>query len=98
MIRVHKTNNYQHTEPPTPQTITTNSFPLNLSSKESAIWSPARSLEQESTSLADNITKFTNQIQQTSAKRLRKDTESSDPSKIFPVSFSVSLLNIIGWY
>jgi hypothetical protein len=54
--------------------------PLNLSSKECSIWSPARSLEQESI--------FSSALQSTELGRNPPKKEADDPSKIFPVSIS----------
>ncbi|XP_070509959.1 zinc finger protein sens-like isoform X1 [Chironomus tepperi] len=59
-------------------------FPINFSSGDPKIWSPARSLEQESALLADDIVKYTNLQQQSEAKKIKKEAELNDPTKIFP--------------
>jgi len=75
----------------------TPSFPMNLPSRDPKIWSPARSLEQESASLADNITKYTNFQQPPSVvRKIKKEAELIDPTKIFPVSFYDQFEIILG--
>lgn len=78
--------------------------PLNLSSKECSIWSPARSLEQESLFTNNSKMDF-NFIQPlpavtTVARKTPKDCEKSeDTSKIFPVSYLkvLKLRKILFW-
>ena len=69
---------------------------MNLTSRDTKIWSPARSLEQESASLADDIAKYTNLQQQSNAKKIKKEAELIDPTKIFPVSFYDEFRIILG--
>lgn len=65
--------------------------PLNLSksSSSSSIWSPARSLENESNYSSPNLPVF-NQLMHdpfsSTYGRIRKESNKDDPSKIFPVS------------
>lgn len=62
--------------------------PLNLS-KSPTIWSPARSLESESSYSTPNLPIFNQTINDPYSLtygRMRKESK-DDPSKIFPVSF-----------
>jgi hypothetical protein len=59
---------------------------MNLTSRDPKIWSPARSLEQESASLAGDIAKYSNLKQQSDVKKIKKEAELIDSTKIFPVS------------
>ncbi|KAG5680666.1 hypothetical protein PVAND_010160 [Polypedilum vanderplanki] len=64
--------------------------PLNLSGKECNIWSPARSLEQESLYKINNL-----QTTTTIGVHKSDGDKSDDSNKIFPVSKTIERINLI---
>lgn len=85
--------------------VNVNSTPSNLSPKEFTLWSPARTLEQESSTSQIQIQSVNNnrrllpqfnQIQVKSEssllKKFKKEDEAKDEQKIFPVSLFLTFL------